>query len=130
MLSKNESGTNSGATVSGTYQNQLKKLFTAAKITTLVKSLSQVGNSWVFLILLKSFSILKFAMTQWLLGETRLSKFFCHCYFFSNSFMLFLSWKRLPFLKQFTYQSVNISPQTSFNEPLEFSESIKLVGQQ
>ena len=94
MFSKKESETNSGVAVSGTYQSQLKKAFPAAKITTSVKSWPQVGNSWTFLILLKSFSILKFAMIQWLLSETYLSKFFCYCFFFLKFLCCFYHEKR------------------------------------
>ena len=97
MFSKKESETNSGVTVSGTYQSQLKKAFPAAKITTSVKSWPQVGNSWTFLILLKSFSILKFAMIQWLLSETCLSKFFCYWFFFFSNFYVVFIMKKVAF---------------------------------
>ena len=45
MLLKKDSGTKFFATVSGTYQSQLKKVFAAAKINTWIKSLSHAGNS-------------------------------------------------------------------------------------
>ena len=79
MFPKKESRTIPGTTVSNAYQNQLKKLFAAAKTSTSVTKLPTGGN-FGFFYPFKPFSILKFAMTKRFTSATRATPMWLECH--------------------------------------------------